>query len=653
MALTKDRTLVWISDTTRAGRRTITWIGYPLARKKDLETRLKTMASKKVRGQRLEALSYDLLDEESAPFTREYLNGLFRISDLSCAQVSIFEKGSLAEQAGLEFLAVSLKEQYPDSEFEIVFDSRHLRKSALSRWMKKNQIHGTASESLLQENRMLQSATLLSMIDCARTDDWQLGSLCARQFDMAKNWKRLDGASLYLERVAPEEREAAAQLFERVPALLESGRMDSWLKKELPAGVMVQAAALFDHGMPEESLLELHPRKISESYELLCHQLEQAQRPLDESLLDTWLDDVVRTIGDLLAQIRLDQDAEIFRHRTRRRLDAWIENPAMFRHGEKPTVYLLAHPSDPALSLVVGTYFRSWLDRDLDAPSRKFLLEAYTVRSETCAALLASLHPAVVLCDSPLMTALHGQSVLENRYLPLAELDSDEKNRIAELIEDTDILPELPSVLDDESSRGWFSEMIADYLEPGQIDFLASHPFSLLQTGQLARAFARGLSLEHARHKIEERGISSKTVYHLVAPYLFSTKQKRFLDGLEEDWEFDLIAKDSLSLSQMAAIDALIDKGLDPDWISVNLKGKTTVRQIQALAGSYPYGRIPKTWQKLMAMPAPLSDWLVSQALSAHPQIREQEIVLSLRAFCQSLMADLFCRDFDWMMEEA
>lgn len=646
VALAKDKILVWIGDTLRNHKRSITMMAYPHGQKKDLELRVHGMASKKVRGARLDYLSFDLLNEQTVPFAFEFVQNLFRIAKLSVWTVCIVDEAPFLEHLALTFLLDGLKEQYPNCEFEFVFDPRFVRRNVLAKWIRKGQLQAHTAETVVQDNLMLQSASFLALIESADLEiqeEFGLQSKTQAQYQMAPLWHFASSDSLYLQALDTEQKKQTALLFERVPAVIETGSFDKWIKRGLSQEALAKMNTLYEMGLPEESLLALNPQKIEQHFEVLCEQLSSAHKPFPQESFEQWMEQVKTALAEVCKVNDLKREQPDWALLTRHQLDAWLEDP---RSKTKPGLHLYLFEEEDHIRMAATAYLPwiIYLEKGQDIADELIdtLYEIYDLgpadQVDNLLDRLLPLGAKRILAQPHLHEILHSQSIVKNRFVALYPLEKQEEVIVKQLPKSARPLPDGDLAKEDPL---WFSEMINDYLSDPARELLAQKVLEPWQTRLLARSLVRGLSV-HSAQDAAEASDRSVAIGKLVIPYLFSSKEQKFLEHLKQAWEIELFARPGNTLSQMRAIERLLDLGLDWSWIRVNLKGNITLQQVRNLARTYPAGRIPHGWNVFVPMPRQLFDWLCEQALSAHTQMSAKEISHSLMLFNEQLLASLF-----------
>ncbi|MDE5759028.1 MAG: hypothetical protein K2H85_10525, partial [Allobaculum sp.] len=157
MALKKERICVWITQEKRQGQVVFGWLACPLAHQKEVDNRLQSAYSKKVKGNRLKNLDLEEVTSSNLAFCEEYVSTLFRIANLAGFSGLYWPKATQLEQALWTRGAKWLKEQFPNCEFVLYYNPKAVRLSTLKSWLSKNQLHA----ELVIEQSSLWMATIL------------------------------------------------------------------------------------------------------------------------------------------------------------------------------------------------------------------------------------------------------------------------------------------------------------------------------------------------------------------------------------------------------------------------------------------------------------------------------------------------------------
>ena len=634
MALKKDTVLVWVALNSHQNEQTLALMTFPKSRIKELQTRLSQAYSRKVKGNRLEKLDWSTLDESNVTFAREYASNLFRISGLEAFLLSMPGQGSRSEDWGWKRAADWLKETYAGCDFDLIFDPAKIRHAKISSWMKKNQIHGELLREDQEFSLPLQTISLLAfwMEDDLDKNLQEPASKIRMQFNLTKGFTRLSATEFLLAGLDKKEKKAAMQAMDSFPDLYFQGTLDRWTKKKLPDQFFTTLNECLELGMDPAQILTSSPNAIlTEAQKLREVSNQKIRKP--ETEIDQLSMVFTQLAGHLFKTDRLS--AGWMKDRLLETMDNWIEQPE-HTHLPKTVWYLLEQESEESettlialntpflpLALAQGSFDQKPESICLDEEDLVDFLEERTATKPL---------EGLVVSES-LYERIHDWLIRSNRYLPLRRLDFKE----TELLAKTAAQPEedwkpsnrfevLPT-----TQTLFKPEEFCD-LSESELDYFASRDLSLWQMRMLAKAFARGLSLSKVRFVADSHELDL-----LIGSCMVSGSKRRFLE--EAAGDLSLYLSRDLSLSKMEALENLVEQGIDPDWLKVNLKGNVSLAGIEGLAGQYPLGRMPHSWQKVVLLPEPVKTWMLEEAQLKHPQIDPEKLKLSLMAFEQNLFS--------------
>lgn len=275
MALKKDTIQVWITAQKEKGFISFAMESFQAARKKDLLLRIHGLSSKKVKGNRLEKLSWKALEENTVSFAAEYVSGLSRISGFGLFSGWYGKKSTQLESSVHKQAAQFLKDLYPDSMFEVFFDSSDLRAAWVRSWMKQNQLAGSSEAIDGQESEMLQSAALIAGLNLIedRADLLPLMDCTKSLFSMTPNWKKTEPFTFYSSRIDQADKNDLETLLSSDSRWIEEGSLERWMKKGINGNSLGLAAELIRNGIDYERLSKINIQKLPAQFEALMLSL--------------------------------------------------------------------------------------------------------------------------------------------------------------------------------------------------------------------------------------------------------------------------------------------------------------------------------------------------------------------------------------------
>lgn len=279
MALKKETILVWFSTQKEGNQNAVSLLCYPAARKKDLISRISTAAAKKVKGNRLEGLDYHQIDEMNASFVSEYVSSLFRIASLKCFTALYARKSPILEEEVLKEAGSFLKAQYPDAQFEILFDHRQVRSSWIRNWMKKQQLNGTTAEIDHEESALAQTSSLIAAL-CFLSDSPDAEQAKERlhsQFSMARDWKQVTPSQIYASRIKDADEQTLSKLFAAYKVLLEDGQFERWMRKGFKDSHAKKLLTIAENGVPFDQIEPLSPERLDKNYDTILSAAKEAK----------------------------------------------------------------------------------------------------------------------------------------------------------------------------------------------------------------------------------------------------------------------------------------------------------------------------------------------------------------------------------------
>ncbi len=670
MALKKERICVWITQEKREGQVVFGWLACPLAHQKEVNNRLQSAYSKKVKGNRLKNLALEEVTSSNLAFCEEYISILFRIAYLAGFSGFYWPKATQLEQAVWTRAAKWLEEQFPNCEFVIYYDPKAVRLSTLKSWLSKNHLHA----ELIIEPNGLWTTTILFVAQLAAHSIQEaelepaLETLCnkvEREVSMASRWLFLKPQELYVDLLKKEEQKAAKQLFEQAPTLLEQGIFEKWLKKGWKDGTLQDVLGYLQQGLPQEVLFQTPLAKISlKAKEILAPPVEKEEsptqtvqekkeepvlNPFPEQSAQNFFQDYMRWIASLpglgsclivsepfwpLWYERFLQEIEAFVHQTR----SFVRKPAVYIAVEGDQVWILMSSIMPCLEQ---------LDEE-QLITLPFVNHQRVTLKNVFASLekMSHLSPLPNVCASKeILGRLHSWSVQNNLFLPLHELTPAQRKVVCC---PTLPLTSQPSALELDyftQSEGtpWFSPSMFESFNQFQRDFLARYQFGIQETRLLAKAFHKGLSLEVAQEYVHR---TEASVLRLVRSYLYPTRIQNFLKQVDYLDELRLLTRSSLRLSQMEELLKLCSEGYPALWLQANLKGNPTLVYLQELKARFPFGHLPAIWQHCFLAPDELLTWMFEATLQNHPTLDPIEMVYRLFSWNCSLLDVLLSTPF-------
>lgn len=685
MALKKERICVWITQEKRQGQVVFGWLACPLAHQKEVDNRLQSAYSKKVKGNRLKNLALEEVTSSNLAFCEEYVSTLFRIANLAGFSGLYWPKASQLEQALWTRGAKWLKEQFPNCEFVIYYNPQAVRLSTLKSWLSKNQLHA----ELIIEQSSLWMATILFVGQVAALSSPEevnaaleiLQAKVKREEAMASRWSFVNPQALYVDLVKKEEQKAAKQLFEQVPDLLEQGIFEKWLKKGWKSGMLQEVLDYLQQGLSQDVLFQTPLAKIPlKAQELLAppqeieeieEKTETVEEPLDQTIVEpeelildpfpeqsvqAFFQDYMRWMASLpglgsclivsepfwpLWYERFLQEIEAFVHQTH----SFVRKPAIYMAIEGDQVWMLMSSIMPCLEQ---------LDPE-QLETLPFVTRQRTTLKNVFGFLekMSHLSPLPNVCASKeILGRLHSWSVQNNLFLPLHELTPAQREVVC--CPTLPLTPQ-PSALELDyfthtQGTPWFSLSLFESFNQFQRDFLARYQFGIQETRLLAKAFHKGLSLEVAQEYVHR---TEASILRLVRSYLYPTRIQNFLKQVDYLDELRLLTRSSLRLSQMEELLRLCSEGYPAIWLQANLKGNPTLVYLQELKARFPFGHVPASWQHCILAPDDLLTWMFEATLQNHPTLDPFLLVYRLFSWNCSLLDALLSQPFSQEEYEA
>lgn len=691
MALKKERICVWITQEKRQGQVVFGWLACPLAHQKEVDNRLQSAYSKKVKGNRLKNLALEEVTSSNLAFCEEYVSTLFRIANLAGFSGLYWPKATQLEQALWTRGAQWLKEQFPNCEFVIYYNPQVVRLSTLKSWLSKNQLQAA---ELIIEQSSLWMATILFVGQVAALSSTQeitpaletLQAKVKREESMASRWSFLTPQELYVDLVKKEEQKAAQQLFKQVPELVKQGVFEKWLKKGWKAGALQEVLDYLEQGLPQDVLFQTPLAKIPlKAQELLAppqeiekieegEETEKAEtvedtpdqtilepeepvlEPFPESSVQDFFKEYMHWMASLpglgsclivsepfwpLWYERFLQQIEAFVQQTR----SFARKPAIYMAVEGDQVWMLMSSIMPCLEQL----------GEEQLTTLPFVSHQRVTLKNVFASLekMSHLSPLPNVCASKeILGRLHSWSVQNNLFLPLHELTPAQKRVVC--CPTLPLTPQ-PSPLELDyftQAKGtpWFSQSMFESFNQFQRDFLARYQFGIQETRLLAKAFNKGLSLEVAQEYVHR---TEASILRLVRSYLYPTRIQNFLKQVDYLDELRLLTRSSLRLSQMEELLRLCSEGYPAVWLQANLKGNPTLVYLHELKARFPFGHVPASWQHCFLAPDDLLTWMFEATLQTHPKLDPVILVYRLFAWNCSLLDALLSRPFSQEEYEA
>lgn len=645
MALKKDEICVWLSQHRSQTQISFSLLSCPKNRCKEIEARLQTAASKKIKGNRLDSLDFDRLDPASLAHCEEVLNTLFRISDLSGFASVFYPKTSRLEADVYSAAGQCLKERYPGCSFVIYSDPKQIRSSTLQNWKKKLQLQAVFEPLSLSDSVMIQCAALSGAALFSLLDDpvhQQAQAKAVRLAGMARAWRVVEPAVLYASQYPQLDTPAFFRVLETLPELLSQGILEKWLRKGLPEKYFSFLETLLESRLDRSILLETAPARLQAQAQTLLERADSADQPFPEEQFAAWRDSIVQSLHELPGLERFKtgtswaDHSDCLSQTLRSLLEDWIENPSLGSERLKDSVYVL---DEGEQILMLKTALMPWLEGRLTDPSdwpdslkpERMPAAVLEERLKDLSALRPI--PSCYVPDS-MLERLRIRSVETDCFLPLYPMRDESvlvMNRLAEQAGQAS----RASLTGKPAS--WFPESVEKTLSESDRMLLAYSDLDIQQTRLLARALARGLSRDKAVRTLSR---PQGSVFSLVRPYLYSRKVQAFLARIHDPNLLRLLNRPSLRLSQMEAISELAAQGFPLDWLAVNLKENATLKGIRTLESLFPGGRIPPAWQFCRPIPDELTQWLILAAGRKHPGKEESQLRDSLIEF-NTALADL------------
>lgn len=655
MALTKDQVIVWMSLSRNENQNLFFLLAIPYSRVKDLDQRLQNAYQHKVKGNRLDDLDPELLDEKTLPFAESYLQGFFRIADLAGFGSRWFAKSPILETKVLEQAAGFLKIQFTGCQFVIRYEPKQFRSATLNTWIRKNQLPAILDADSMETLPARSSRFLGALLEQAgrsesgseKTD--AIRQLCDKlclQVSMAPKWQIVNPEDVYLAMVPGKEKKNLKKLLAAQPQLIEQGIVDKWMKSKPAPGFFEKAWILAQSPQSKELLPALSASRIENQFEKLKSELEADQKPFPQDDFEAWVSAYSQHFLQIapIKQTGLTHQAIVDVQKGI--LEEWIEKPKITATCKNS--YYLAGIDEKLEILetpVMNVLLESSQSDSLFNPvilARKY--QGLLTDLENFLDVLSWQHPLPrIYASGNVARWIRRWSIENNRFLMLLELDKKQKDLVRNYPgagNDLSLWLEEHSLAHFAPVR-WTDPRLMAGLHPDQIAFLASNLLDPAATRLLALAFFNGLDTGKARRCIV---YSKGSLYSLVRSYVFSTREQNFLDTVHSPAIRMLLMRPALSLSKIRRLDEMAREGMSIVWLEANLKGNMNLTWLEHLARIYPWNNLPWQWRAFYEMPEGLAQWLLEKSKARNPRTSREALVQSLAGLNENADLILFKR---------